>query len=700
MFKFFRKYRTWILAVGGSLLMVTFLLGSMMSSITRALAGRRTIATYVVQGSEYKFKNDEMSSISRELQILEDAFPGMVERLLNLQGLTKDDPNYVDLAGVPHWFLLHKEAELAGFIGGVGDAEAWLQQQAGSVALGPQFNGDFDLALEYFQNILAQGVANKGTYRDGLEALASYIGIERLIQGYYNAPTPSDGRLQHYASQFLDQTLVASVFIDASTMTDDLPEPSDAELQEHFETYRDVEPGEGQYGLGYRLPDRLKFESIKVDFESVLDQITVTGLDARVWYDKNRDFIPLERDQTEPPAYEVVSGDARDALRREKAEKQVAQIIKFVKARFVRSTRPLAKDGDYRILPNTWNQDRVNFETLRQEIEEQFNVKVTYEAVADQWIDLDNPVNLGDVGSASRSTGATQMPFAQVLRSLRSFDEVHIPGLQAGLADFEPLRNNDRVRQFSQSETKPGNVFFYRVLEVDPARPAATIEEVGPVLAQNVQRIHAFLTLVEQKDMWVNRSIEDGLDVLAGQVGSKVSSRTLARIDRNAVMRGMTDTSPVISSEIGVSVVLSDAIMAYADSADLMTPIEDIPVTERTLYAPVPDKLGIAIARVNRVTPMSKDGANGFLSMLQRGMYTIDPSSQRGYRAIGINELLIRSDFGDDAGSPFSFLALRDQFQYESIRIGSDDPDSEDGMSSNGEESEAESDSEQDAQGG
>ena len=100
MFKFLRKYNKYILAVGGTLLMITFLIPVAFESLLPAAGQQR--ATWAQVGPD-KVTVADLTQIQQELQLLQALPP--------LRGV-----GTIDQAG--HWYLLVREAESAGLIAG------------------------------------------------------------------------------------------------------------------------------------------------------------------------------------------------------------------------------------------------------------------------------------------------------------------------------------------------------------------------------------------------------------------------------------------------------------------------------------------------------------------------------------------------------------------------------------------------------
>ena len=120
MFKLLRQYNKWILAVGGTLLLITFLMPTAIQSCAEQSAfSGSTWATYdggSVTGAELELAQKELR---------------VVEVLRN--------PQFVQLGAdrdPAHWWLLVHEATKAGLVGGAGEGEAMLAQIAAGAGNG------------------------------------------------------------------------------------------------------------------------------------------------------------------------------------------------------------------------------------------------------------------------------------------------------------------------------------------------------------------------------------------------------------------------------------------------------------------------------------------------------------------------------------------------------------------------------------
>src|SRR5947207_9792431 len=108
MVKILRKYNKYILVVGGSLLMIAFL----MPQAFQQLAGNREKQTYARMGDR-KITYADIGRAEQEFHTL-DRFSSMLVK--QVIGAENSD----------HWFLLTTAAERAGFIAaGAEDAKDW-----------------------------------------------------------------------------------------------------------------------------------------------------------------------------------------------------------------------------------------------------------------------------------------------------------------------------------------------------------------------------------------------------------------------------------------------------------------------------------------------------------------------------------------------------------------------------------------------
>ena len=126
MFKLLRQYNQWILAVGGTLLLVAFLMPSAITSCAQqsAISG----APWATYGDGKELSGKDLDQARKELAIVE---------LLRGMNLQNDPIGAVGAHEDPaHWWMLSEEAKLAGLVGGAGEGEATLAAIA-AASMGP-----------------------------------------------------------------------------------------------------------------------------------------------------------------------------------------------------------------------------------------------------------------------------------------------------------------------------------------------------------------------------------------------------------------------------------------------------------------------------------------------------------------------------------------------------------------------------------
>ena len=130
-----------------------------------------------------------------------------------------------------------------------------------------------------------------------------------------------------------------------------IPAPTTEQLQGFFEKYRNVDAGTGEFGFGYRYPNRARFQSIRIPLDKVKE--TITGEEMYEYYLANTDQFqttpstqPTTQPGTQPAAtqpvaelpttrpWEALTNVDKDDIRRTLAGQRAALIAKTVQQRF------------------------------------------------------------------------------------------------------------------------------------------------------------------------------------------------------------------------------------------------------------------------------------------------------------------------------------------------------------------------------
>ena len=109
MLKFLRQYNQWILVVGGTLLLITFLMPTAIQSCAQqsAVSG----AVWATYSGGKTITGADLENARQEIRIVEL----VGNRLIAQIGADREPA---------HWWLLAHEAKLSGLVGDLGDGEA------------------------------------------------------------------------------------------------------------------------------------------------------------------------------------------------------------------------------------------------------------------------------------------------------------------------------------------------------------------------------------------------------------------------------------------------------------------------------------------------------------------------------------------------------------------------------------------------
>jgi hypothetical protein len=563
MFKFLRKYNKWILAVGGALLMIVFLVPQAITSLSqRAAVGGAVWAT--VGANNEDVPASARRQVERELAALE-----RLQRAGIPLGITEQPE---------HWYLLVREAEQAGFVGGraIDQIPAEQAQVLFSVA---------------------------GATPDTDAAISKSLAVGRMIQMYQNAAQLSDARLRAEAARLFHAVEGRTVVLEAEA-SDAAPAPSEAEIAAQFERFRDVVPGDADAeggnpaGFGYRLPDRFKVEMLTIGTDGVRAMIEASdALDGvalfKHWerHAGQRGFPSPVDPSVDPPAI------IRDDLLTELVGDKMGEIERFANDRLLGSRRRLASDEAYYKLPDDWASERVDLAVLGREMQDEFEglPLPVYRAIGDRWLTIEDVRLMDDLGQAATDKfGTTSTDAATLIAATRAFggDRVAIG----------PLRNR-----------LSNDLIFFRITATDPSRPPHDVDEVRDEVVADLKRQADFERLLGMTAALEGVARQEGLLTVAMDHG--VEMRRLSRvslynpsfldfqIQNNLRLQATPSSLPVV----GADETTIGAIVDRALELSAGTPLEDLPRADRTFVVPVESKLAVMIVELTGQTRLDRE---------------------------------------------------------------------------------------------
>ncbi len=586
MLRFLRKYNKFILAVFGSLLLVVFLIPEAIQRLGNYSArGGTTWGTYVnANGKSVTATGWDQEQAQQALRLFEKLSPD--GSILTVLGVREPE----------HWFLLAQEARNAGLMGGPTEALSILS------------GGEQDP-----RQMLVR-LASEAQIPDSnraLEILNEMLAIQRLVSLYAAAGKFSDIRLKRFANDELLSVNGEYVLIRANADAEGIPDPTIAEIQAQFELYKDLEPGEGDYGFGYRLPDRVKLEWFGVTATSVRESIERAGLpsslDVRKHWLKNRarfSALPGGNNADEEAAFSAVESRVRGDLLAELTREKIESIKQFTEGELNKELRTLPRDGNYRSLPENWSDIRVRFTELAERLQQEFGIELpAYRARGNEWLTRTEVNALPEIGFTRTDRYGQSRRLAEVVFAAREFGRRDVAIIQQGVAG-PPMTTSD------------GSFYFFRILDTSPAHAPTSVDEVQEQVVRDLKRLAHQKQLAEQLESLRDRALTEGFDTIADEFDAfPQSARNVARVDYVSAMQfgrsgptqipGLSDRPD--ANEAAVNAMTSFGRDLVSKAINEQTPIADIPLSDRLLTIDLPDALAVMIFRATDVQPIFKE---------------------------------------------------------------------------------------------
>ncbi|HJN71011.1 MAG TPA: hypothetical protein QF528_00325 [Phycisphaerales bacterium] len=579
MFKFLRKYSVWILGFGGSLLLIAFLAPNVIQQLAQRAGYAGTKQATVGEGESVGY--DQWQKNVTESQI--------IDRLgVSLPGIGS-------IESPSHWFLLTREADLAG--------------------LTPALNAvTIDAAT--VTNIARNTGVRPQTV---LETLSHLEGVQRLLRIYQSAGRFSDRRIHNAADNYLSTVAVETVVIPANTGD---AEVSEETLLAQFEAWKDVPAGEGDQGFGYKLPDRFKVEWIHIPAESIrqaakLSDDFTTREQRKYWRrNENDPRFPIVEGSTEIP--ETVSEAYLDFL----TEHSRDEIARTMSEQLRLPRRGFEEQDGFIVLPENWSDQKLGLEELASNVQKTFSIDLpAYGSVGD-WISTADAAStpvLGEV--AATNLGDATVPFATLIGSSKEFGGTGIYRVQQDVT--API-----------VETDNGELFVFRITDSDPSRTPTNLDEVRAKVHADASRLQEWTTLQAKLDAVQDDARNNGMLQVAMDNNASVSRpQSVSLVDAGvpAILDAATKQSllsQTILTRLGSGASIEEmvssiqaleqtdpavvkSIIARTENIPLDTPIADLPVEERIFVVPSNENMALVVVRVTGTTPTSKELANG-----------------------------------------------------------------------------------------
>ncbi len=548
---FFRKHMKLIMAVGGSILMVIFLIPQAATSLQgsptdrplgtigqreltigdkRRAAGELSVVQRALSMTERRLREQAANlgeDQQSEQQALQQMFQG-VQRMRaglpsNRRGGGESDP-------AMEWLLLTEEARLHGLYASRAELDSILR----TLGISPE---------QIVAQLLADG--DRGVGRNGVyQAMRHWQMIVKLKRMLNVDPRPTEPQMRRFAKQFElmslanmglttgDRLKLRLVGIPASHATDQAGEPSKENLQRLFDDYADVPPGAGEpFGLGYRLPNRVKLEYIEVNRNTIHDDLltrTSTRDQAMSWLNKPANAAQVreaivaarqaeaenaEDDADDAPTNPLAQIDpakwddmplaerfaaVEDMLMSQTTTRLAAQkqreILNTIMQQLNAPLEDLPRNDRGYIDPDRGAIPMVDLEKVALEVNVAHGVLPNFVRMEDRWLSMQDIAELSFFGDAvvyvQRGRGGEPegVEVAQYIASARA---------------FAPAPDNQLARRFKLQarvpsvpvETDRGRAYVFRLIDTDPARKPYSLDEVREQVVEDARRLEAYQAL-------------------------------------------------------------------------------------------------------------------------------------------------------------------------------------------------------------
>jgi hypothetical protein len=523
MTKVIRKYKTWLIAIFGVFLMLTFLFSGPTNPL---MPDPKKRVEGTLDGK--KLRAEQLANDYNELLDLKASVPGVVAQL----GI--EEPL--------HWHMLSSEAQKMGLVGTADDGIAYLPKLAemqlpGLVyaQLAEQIKGAPDNMIRQFaqqqlermpaeqraQTIkqIADAIesrlpaANTANRAKADMALAKLRGVERMMSGYANAGRISDKRLISIASSRLGVTLADVALVKSTQFADDSLIFTDEQIAAQWEKYKSVPSGvataENPMGFGYVQSPRVKFEFITLERVAIENSIKLDPIDINKQWQLNRakytgDFA-TERSRIELE------------MRQDRAKTIMLDAERAYQAAVRSSLRGVEIVEGVKKLPADWASKAPTMQALAQSIADgvkaSAKMTITPPVVTSRtsnWTLVSRAMDTAGIGFATFSSGANEYQLENVLAGVYELSGSSLFGMQVGVP-FEGVMTDST-----------GNAYFLLVTDVRKTGPADSLAEVREQVVTDLRQQAAYEKLAAKIEGYRAQVATEGLDATVKAINASM----------------------------------------------------------------------------------------------------------------------------------------------------------------------------------
>lgn len=606
MFKFLRKYNTLILVVGGSLLMVAFLLPQAIQQF-----GGKLFAGPVIEVDGRAIYPEEYVESQRSFQLAGSLAPSVLNVMANF-GLPIEDTD--------HWLLLVEEADRNGLkseaIGYEDAASAFadfvVEGQLAMFGAGQTQEQREQLRQQLLpmttdqilQNINA--VQASGRSIAAIEgALADLRGVLRLLFAYQNAVALSLPEAKVMAYRLFDEAEANTLLIPASSMAPSPESLSAADVMAHFEAFKAVRPGDDVFGVGYTLPDAVSIEWLRIDRSALRGKIEIDDVALRTYFLNNRSKYPGEFKDEQLR----VENDYREQL----IDREMARIDEKIRFRLQSSRQGVKRVARYLELPSDWEAKRPSIEALRADA-------VEASGLSDE--DAADAITIGSTDGLLTREEVADHPVVGGLRfelnQLKTYnaDEYFFGAKELGGDANFVLQADTFTPQLMTTRGSSGPVYYARITQVRPEAPAETLAEVESIVREDLAAIRGYEAIAamadELREAYANGGVDAAMALITGNTDG-MDQRQGVLFRREAVRLPSGQVYRELNHDSARSVVM-ETVGAWPPTIEVSGLTADL----RTVFVGVPESRGLLLATITERTPPTAEQFRRFATTIRQ----------------------------------------------------------------------------------
>ena len=527
MMKFFRKHNRKLLAVFMALLLIVWLGGSALQGLVSPSTEHRVIAT----------------TMSEDIVELDQRIAAFETELLEGVGLDWKRPWAFNRAvrheplGVMEWILLTREAQAWGMMPRQIEVDSFLSRSG--------ITPDYVHRLANRRDVKAASV---------YAAIGKYIGVFNTLSLTVASATRSEAATRVAALAELEKVKVNLVTIDAKPFIDPSEEFTEEEIQGQFERYRNEQDGRG-IRFAYYQPPGIKLQYFRIDVNTVADNVrirekTLNDRAREFWREyktlpvflrpeesPDADVQPADEEPAGPPepprplnyeTFEEARDTAMGIVRLEIAHREIRKVADWLLQELSDPwfALPAGEDG-YKICPEELLREDYYASVLERlpaglRYGDAVSVEVT------EFFQQADASRLPGIGLARVQLGANQYVVANVAFHVQTVEPLPIAG-GAETSLYLALGQSSAVAFTGY----PGHTYIYRVVGVEPAGPAESVDAVRDKVIEDLRLLSAYRKAEQAADRLVASVTFDGLE---------------AAFNANDELQGMTDPAPAYYS--------------------------------------------------------------------------------------------------------------------------------------------------------